>query len=282
MPSRTIAICKSPNTTKDRTPDQFFPLSSPHNGRGFTFFQLIKAMVLVYNISYPLAFLLTSAAFLTCGKLSFHSDHHDRGLLWRPRKSDNSFLGLFLLFIHYIGSLAIRTFRQPSWTLDLQSLSRRGTLMIAHDGSFVHPDGKPSTSPDPDRVGVLLQQASTARDSKGDLKGGLDFSDIVRIRTERVLSPAHPVLSGYHEQISLGECGLLWEVFRDRTGALKGVIPTYKLQRLLGEEMLPDEWWATTRPKKTIGLLRARRTADEVSRLSKQIAEEAGIRKVTI
>jgi Peroxidase, family 2 len=151
--------------------------------------------------------------------------------------------------------------------------------MIAHDGSLVHPDGEPSTAPDPTRVKNLLQQASTARNSKGNLKGGLDFFDIVRIHTEHVLSTGHPI-SGYHEQVSLGECGLLWEVFRDRVGTLNGVIPTSKLQQWLGEEQLPDEWWDSARPKETIGLFRARKTANEVAKLSRQIAEEAGIRKL--
>jgi hypothetical protein len=91
--------------------------------------------------------------------------------------------------------------------------------MIAHDGSLVHPDGKSSTAPDPTRLENLLQQASTARNPKGDLKGGLD----------------------------------------------------------LGEERLPDGWWYSRRPKETVGLLRARKTANEVAKLSKQIAEEAGI-----
>ena len=65
--------------------------------------------------------------------------------------------------------------------------------MIAHDGSLVHPDGEASTAPDPTRLQNLLQQASTARNSKGDLKGGLDFFDIVRLRTEHVLSTALPM-----------------------------------------------------------------------------------------
>ena len=167
-------------------------------------------------------------------------------------------------------------FPYPSWTLDLQSLSHRASLMIAHDGSLVHPDGEPSTAPDPNRLKDLLQQASTAQNSKGDLKGGLDFFDIVRIRTEHVLSTAHPKLSDYHDQISLGECGLLWEVMRDRSGALDGLIPTFKLQQWLGEERLPDGWWYS-RPNETIGLFQARQTANEVAKLSKQIADEAGI-----
>jgi len=151
--------------------------------------------------------------------------------------------------------------------------------MIAHDGSLVHPDGKPSTAPDHTLVGNLLQQASTAHNSEGDLKGGLDFFDIVRIRTEHVLSTAHPMLSKYHNQISLGECSLLWEVLRDRTGTLNEVIPTYKLQQWLGEERLPDGY---DRPKEVIGLLQARKTANEVAKLSKQIAKEVFIRKLTL
>ena len=141
--------------------------------------------------------------------------------------------------------------------------------MIAHDGSLVHPDGEPSTAPDPTRLKSLLQQASTARNSKGVLKGGLDFSDIVHIHTEHVLSTAHPKLSDYHDRISLGECSLLWEVLRDREGTLRGVIPTFKLQQWLGEERLPDGWWGS-RPKETIGLLQARKTANEVAKLSVQ------------
>ena len=148
--------------------------------------------------------------------------------------------------------------------------------MIAHDGSLVHADGEPSTAPDPTRLKELLQQSSTARNSKGDLKGGLDFFDIVRIRTEHVFSTAHPKLSEYHNQISLGECSLLWEVLRDRSGTFAGVIPTFKLQQWLGEERLPDGWWSS-RPKETIGLLQARKTANKGAKLSKQIADEAVI-----
>ena len=147
--------------------------------------------------------------------------------------------------------------------------------MITHDGSLVHPDGEPSTAPDPARLKDLLQQASTARSIKGDLEGGLDFCDIICIRTKHVLS-AYPMLSEYHNQISLGECSLLWEVLRDRSGALDGVIPTFKLQQWLGEERLPDGW-SCSRPKKTIGLLQARKTTNEAAKLSKQIADEAGM-----
>lgn len=42
--------------------------------------------------------------------------------------------------------------------------------------------------------------------------------DIVRIlRTEHVPSTAHPMLSEYHHQASLGECSLLWKVLRSDT-----------------------------------------------------------------
>jgi len=206
----------------------------PHNGRDITFITLIQAMVLVYNISYPLAFLLTLVAFLTYGKLSSHS---------------------------------------YQWTVDLDSLSQRGSWMVAHDGALVHPDGRPSTSPDPTRVKNIIHQASTACDSEGRLKGGLDLFEIVRIRTQKVDSHAHPKLNGYHEQISLGECSLLWEVFRNPGGL---VIPTCSLEQLLGQEHLPDGWW-NIRPKKAVGLLQARKTANEIDILSKKYEKEAGI-----
>ena len=143
--------------------------------------------------------------------------------------------------------------------------------MIAHDGALVHPDGEPSTAPDPTRIEDMLQQASAARNPEGDLKGGLDFFDIVRIRTEHVLSTAHPTLNEYHIHVSLGECSLLWEVFG--AGTVDGVIATFKLQQWLGEERLPDGF---SRPKEPVGFLRIKKTANEVAKVSKQIA--AGIR----
>ena len=232
-------------------------------------------MVLVYNISYPLAFLLATAGFITSGKLklSFHS-HHD--LPSEPQSQDSEVKGSWIMdiysrFINCARSLALGT---PFLTLDLQSLSERGYFKIAHDGSLVHPDGEPSTCPDPTEGHDLLERASTAHDSNG-LKGGLDFRDIVKIHTEKVLS-ARPMLNEFHNQVALGECGLLWEVMKIHTDTLEGVIPTCRLRQWLVEEKLPDGWW-DNRPKKTVGLLLARRTANEVARLSKEFAEQAGI-----
>ena len=119
-------------------------------------------------------------------------------------------------------------------------------------------------------IRCILHQASVARDSRGNLKGGLDI--VVRIHTENTLSTAHPRLTRYHKQVSLGQAGLLWEIAQ--------WVPqdsTYILQQWLGKEQLPDGWW-DCKPR-TVGLWRARKTADQVARLSKQIEEEAGIRK---
>ncbi|KAF8809821.1 Cloroperoxidase [Phlegmacium glaucopus] len=214
----------------------------PHNGKDFTFLQLIKALVLVYNISYTLAFILATAGFMSSGKLSIHSRH-----------------GLLDTYIP----------RRPALTLDLNSLSKReGFMKIAHDGSLVHPDGRPSTCPDPIRAQRLLQLASSACDSKGDPKGGLDFGDIARIRTENVRA-ASPKLGATHEQVSLGECGLMWEVFQDAEGR---VIPTDTLRQWLVGEQLPEGW--ESRPKRTVGLLQAKKAADEMARLTKKISAE--------
>ncbi|KAF8809822.1 Cloroperoxidase [Phlegmacium glaucopus] len=213
----------------------------PRSGKDFTFFQLINVLVLVYNISYTLAFILAFAGFFTCGKLSIHSRH---------------------------GLLATYIPRRPALTLDLKSLSDRGSRNIAHDGSLVHPDGKPSIRPDPIRAQRLLQLASTACDSKGDPKGGLDFRAIARIRTENVRA-AYPKLNPIHEQISLGECGLMWEVFQDAEGR---VIRTDTLRQWFVGEQLPDGW--ESRPKRTVGLLQAMKAAGEMARLTKEIEAE--------
>ncbi|KAF8809849.1 hypothetical protein BYT27DRAFT_7007632, partial [Phlegmacium glaucopus] len=267
QPSDSRSPCPALNTLANHS-------FIPHSGKALTFSQLVKALVLVYNISYTLAFLLASAAFLTCGKLSFDSYHGPLSMRRRRSSQDNEvrrsrITDLSLHLISCARSLATRIFRHPSWTLDLQSLSQRGYFMIAHDGSFVHPDGIPSTSPDPSRVDRLLRRASTARDSQGDFKGGLDFKDIVHIHAENVRA-ARPMLSVYHKQISLGECSLLWEILRERSDPrgepLIEVIPTCRLQQWLGDEQLPDGWWEI-RPRKTVGLLQARKTANEIARL---------------
>ena len=90
-------------------------------------------------------------------------------------------------------------------------------------------------------------------------------------------SKAHPV-----PRASLIRAG--WLAMGDRTmGTTKeGVIPLiFYSSGWVRKEQLPDGWW-DCKPR-TVGLWRARKTAaDQVARLSKQIEEEAGIRKPTI
>ena len=98
-----------------------------------------------------------------------------------------------------------------------------------------------------------------------------------RIHTENALSTAHPRFSRYHEQVLLGEACLLWDVLRDRTMGItkEGVIPTHMLQQWLGKEQLPDGWWDYSgQGRWEMKLLDCP--------MSKQIEEEAGIRKPTI
>ncbi|KAF8955793.1 Chloroperoxidase [Flammula alnicola] len=227
-------------------------------GSNLTFFEVFWATVFVYNLSYPLAFLLTLGGFIASGTVSFH------------KISSNCLTCLI-----------------PSFTLDLASLSTRGSGKIAHDASFVHPNGAPSTSPDPALLKNLLQYASKTRDLHGHPKGGLGLVDIAQFHSERVKSSPSP-LDNIHNQIALGECALTWEVLRGHKCSygrgcqledcktcsginhLEGVVPVARLEQWFGDERLPHGWWdaAGGRPAKSVGLLRTRRMANLIGQLA--------------
>ncbi|PPQ79175.1 hypothetical protein CVT25_002798 [Psilocybe cyanescens] len=246
-------------------------------GRRLSFFEVVGAIVLVYNLSYPLACLLTLAGFITCGRVS----------LWRrpsiPRWKHSSFL-LWLL-IPLLLPIKVALCFVPRFLLDLSSLSRRGTLKIAHDASFVHPNSVPSVAPDPTLLMDLLEYSSGRRDIDGTFRGGLGLIDIARFHARRVDLAPHP-LSDFHLQISLGECALTWEVLRghqcytgseehDRRacmlkGRVNGVVPVTRLQQWFGEERLPDGWWDVggVRPRRPVGIIRARFVANFIGALA--------------
>jgi hypothetical protein len=160
----------------------------------------------------------------------------------------------------------------PTWTINLASLSERGPTKIAHDSSFVHPDSKRSTSPDPTLLADLLQFASYANETPG-----LTLSDLGRLHAKREVSSNRP-LSLLHKQIALGECGLTWLLMRENTtvsgyyteGAreTESIIPLARLEQWFGEERLPDNWWECVRPIERVGLRETRRRAKYVARVA--------------
>ena len=218
---------------------------------------LCLAVQYVYNLSFPLAFSLTFFGFFTCGEI-----------LWRPLRYKQG---------RYELGDVIRSFF-PTWTIDLASLSKRGYSKIAHDASLVHPDDKPSTSPDPTLLVDLLLSASH-RNNQPD---GLTLRDLARLHAKREASSNRP-LSSLHEQVALGECGLTWLIMRERISGRKCanyfhghqnnacetefVIPWSRLEQWFGEERLPDDWWDYVRPIDEVGLCEARRWATYVARI---------------
>ncbi|CAK5270908.1 unnamed protein product [Mycena citricolor] len=95
-----------------------------HDGGNLHFTAVLQAVRCVYNLSLPLAFLLTFTGFITCG--SFRLD-------WRALTC--------------------------SWTLSLADLSARGGSKITHDASLVHPSHGTSHAPDRSLVADLLARA---------------------------------------------------------------------------------------------------------------------------
>lgn len=256
----------------------FIPLWRSRDGRNLTFLEVVHAIVLVYNLTYPLAFLLTTTGFITCGHI----------LLWRPLTTTpqgkyNGFLQWPLSLVLLPINVALCFY--PRFVLDLSSLSRRGTFKITHDASFVHPDCVPSVVPSTTLLEELLEYSTGRRDQDGASRKGLSLVDIAEFHTRRVeLAPS--ILSNIHRQISLGECALTWEALRGHqcysgsddhdksTCKLKrgidGVIPVSRIHQWFGEERLPDGWWDVegVRPKDSVGVIRARFLADLVGELA--------------
>jgi hypothetical protein len=192
---------------------------------------LVDAICFVYNVSRPLAHLLAIVGYSTCGKLSFSIQQYPIPI---PR---------------------------VTWSVSLASLSKHGGFAIAHNASIVHPNVIPSTHfPDPALSEQVLERATSS--------GGLSLRDLANIRTERLAKLEQP-LSGYHEQVALGEAGLLWSIMREgkQEKGYDDVIPVERLRHWLCEERLPDNWWSSVRPSHAVGLTEARSNANAVHTL---------------
>ncbi|KAJ7468763.1 Chloroperoxidase [Mycena latifolia] len=209
----------------------------PRSGTDITFSHLLHAVKNVYNLSFPLAFLLTVAGFLTCAKFTRNTPSHEE-TSWNSTSPTRSTSCWSLPF---------------SWTLDLADLSARGWIKIAHDASLVHPSGIPSHAPDPALLENLLSAAQA--------EDGMTLEGLAAVHVERAQNLRHP-LDSLHEQIVCGECALSWLVMGNpRTG----VIDVDTLAQWFGEERLPKGWWdESKRPANPVGLRLARKTADTV------------------
>jgi len=202
----------------------------PHSGIDVTFLTLIHALTTVYNISLPLALLLSVPTFLIYGKFQYGSLYP-----WKWR-----------------------------YTLDLASLSAFGHNKIAHYASFVHPN-HPSHKPDPGLLRDLLERSH--HQSGID---GMTLSDLAALRVARELSLPPPIqLDSLHKQIALGESALTWLVLRNQghdACERDDIVPSSRLAQWFGEERLPDGWWEGVRPSRTVGLLDTKKRADQVQR----------------
>ena len=195
------------------------------------------------------------AGFLTAGKLSFPKPAFEL-----PQSSSAQSWGQTLISFPLVVIWALLSLL-PTFTLDLESLAQRGRWKIAHDASFVHSNGKPSSAPDPTLVQNLLKHA----DKTG---GGFGLHDVVIFHLTRVNSTTQS-LDNLHSQVALGECALVWIMLRAPGSGPAilggGFIPVSRLGQWFSEERLPDNWWNEddhgVRPKAVVGFVETRKLA---------------------
>ncbi|PFH45726.1 hypothetical protein AMATHDRAFT_8748 [Amanita thiersii Skay4041] len=219
-----------------------------HSGKHIPFWTLIHALQHVYHLSLPLALLISTVGYLTCGQLSLSFSQPPS----TPSKNTDTNTSLLhpLRLLHSLFSTLSSLFHLPyiTWTVDLGNLSYHGTHMIAHDASLVHPNYIPSHAPDPALSSEILAFAShshstdngtisslstiTTKNTKtpplsekqttttAAAKLGLTLIDFARIHTVRQAALTH-ALSKFHEQIALGEYGLAWAVMHDHVHTAK-------------------------------------------------------------
>ncbi|KAJ3926022.1 MAG: Chloroperoxidase, partial [Lentinula lateritia] len=146
----------------------------PRSGRNIDFITLVAAIMEVYNISLPLALLLSVPGFLLYAHLR---------VCWNGIRPS------------------------VTYTLTLSSLSSFGPgLKIAHRASLVHPN-YPTQCPDIDMVNDVVRSTRGLGLTLSDL-AGLRVSR----ESESELRGAQK-LSGVHEQVALGESALTWLIF---------------------------------------------------------------------
>lgn len=247
---------------------------SRRGGSDIAFLELFRAIALVYNLSYPLALLLTAAGFATCGRLSWASAQHTTPS-W-PAVRDAAWPTRTIRLLVTLANIVLRVV--PAVRLDLNALAARGSAKIAHDAALVHADGG-STAPCTPAASLLAGLLACAGAQ------GLGLRALARYHAGRERDA--PPLSRLHAQIAAAECSLVWQVLRSCPSSALGVsnmkgarrapvspgcvVPASRLEQWLGEERLPEGWWepAGVRPVQTIGIVQTRSLANQIEKLGR-------------
>lgn len=111
--------------------------------------------------------------------------------------------------------------------LSLARLSDFGDSEIAHRASLVHVN-HPSHRPDSELLEALISASPS----------GLSIRDFAMVRVKREAMLERP-MNWWHEQVALGESGLLWLLFRHGSDNMAAV-PVERLRQAFGQERLRD------------------------------------------
>ncbi|KAJ3780760.1 hypothetical protein GGU10DRAFT_414681 [Lentinula aff. detonsa] len=222
----------------------------PRSGRDISFLTLVRAIMEVYNISLPLALMLTVPGFLIYARFQLH---------WNSSASFSDTESIS------------KSFPSISYSITLSSLASFGPgLKIAHRASLVHPD-YPSEKPDTNMLHGFLNYARLSDEQRGCFT----IHDLASFRVSRESNLQGPnKLDGIHEQVALGESSLTWLLFAKQiSSSTSPEISLSYLEQWFGEERIPDGW---TRPTETIGLINARKVAGQVQNEMKMVREAKG------
>ncbi|KAJ7925504.1 hypothetical protein B0H13DRAFT_2570113 [Mycena leptocephala] len=212
----------------------------PRRGTQITFTRLLHAVKAVYNLSLPLALLLTVVGFLTCAKFSAYT-FVPAPMWWLPMAA------LSVLDPEFSRPLRARVEQNRPRRLPralircslARAITRPARRLPQHRARIPHPNAE----------------------------AGLTLGELTEVHVARERSLPRP-LGNVHEQIAVGECALGWLVMRNPA---TGIIDLDTLEQWFGEERLPEGWWDSRRPVKPVGLILARKMAGEVQRLAKQL-----------
>ena len=224
----------------------------------------------MYNISTPLACLLSTFAFVLCGSWtvtpralpSQRWPENDVSQISRPSPT-------LLDLVPF-----------PRVKLDLHDLAKHGSLRIEHDGSLAHKDAMPGAkfapiTPDPSLVVDLTEtsQAISLHAASGEMKyrgknstTDMTLEDVALARFNRNTTLETP-LSAFHSRLALSECALLLSVMakhptnNSENAQKKPFVPRKWVKEWFGEERLPDDWVSPVHP---VGLRTVGKVVKEV------------------